>query len=829
MDTVKRSPPLGNDTERAGAVHAHVELFEHAAAGLYRLDAAGRLVYANPVLARLLGHLSAEELLRVRTDFRAGLYADPHHVERLGARLETHGRVEDLEAELLQADKERIWVAETVVVIRDTEERKLGEAGTLININRRRIAEKAFARSEEKYRTLIEHSQDGVYVMQNSRIVYANAVLTRMCGYTPDEVVGEKAESFFAPSERAQYAEFQRAREGGSREDFYYETRLLARDGKTEVPVSIHSGPIRYLGENAILGTVRDLSEAYRARRRLEEAEMRYHDIVEHAVAGIYQSTPAGDLLRANPALLRMLDHDSLAGLKAEVDRVQNLYAVPGAREAALEKLYAEGSLTDKELLLRRRDGTTVWVSESARVVRDDSGRIAYFEGILKDISARKLAEAQLRHRAEHDLLTGLANRDRFREDLAVALEAARREEGPGHAVLFADLDVVKRVNDGLGYAQGDRLLKAAATRLCEEAGPNDILCRYSGERFALLAEGVASRPAAEKMAQRIEAAFDAPFPIRGHEIYTRMRIGIAPCEPASENPEAVLRNADAALFECKRLGKARFVFFDDEVRNAAEGRLRLESDMHAGLDRGEFEMHYQPIRDLATQRIVAFESLLRWRHPERGLLDAGAFISVAEETGLIHDLGRLGFHAALNDCMNWQVGGAEVAVAFNLSNLQFGIERLPEWIERKLESTGLPPHLLHLEVTEEVFRESPARARRMFGRFQELGVQVHMDDYGTGRSGFSWLCELPFDALKIDRSFVNRFPHDERTRAILKGIIALADGLDIDVIAEGVECKEEAVALAEANCRFVQGYFYGAATDAEATLALLRSERLHS
>lgn len=808
------------ETDESAAIAA--DLVRHAAVGLYRLDADGRLVHANLALARLLAHPSVEELLPARAAFRTDLYADTGHADRLAGHLDRHGHVERLEAEVVCADKKHMWVAETAVVLRDAAGRKTGEAGTLIDIDERRGAEEALARSEEKYRTLAEHSQDGIYVLQDGRIAYANPVLTHMGGYEPEEVVGEKAERFFAAGEREMVRKIRALRDSGDQEEFYYETRLLAKDGKTEVPVSIKSGPIRYLGETAIVGTVRDLREIYADKRRTESARARYRNFVKHAGVGIYRSTPSGKLLSANPALVRLLGYASRGELRAQITNVCDLYAVPAERNSTLVKLEAEGIFKARELRLRRRNGTVIWVAETARVVRDEESRPLYYEGMLEDISARKKVERELRFRTTHDALTNLPNRKLFGGYLSAALKAARRRGRAEHALVFADLNTLRRVNESLGHSPGDLLLQETVRRLQRAVGPRDVLCRYSGDKFALLAAGVSTRIAAEALAARIEATLENPFIIRGHEIYPRVSLGIVLCTPDYANTEAVLHDADTALNACGGEDQTGHVIFDETIRNAATERLQLESDMRAGLERGEFEMHYQPICDIVKRRIVAFEALLRWRHPRQGLLLPELFLPIAEETGLIFELGDMGFQASLRDCLTWQESGAEIAVAFNLSNSQFNADRLPTTIAAGLEHSGLPAQLLHLEVTEEVFMADQARARRIFERLHKLGVKFHLDDYGTGNAGLSWLREFPFDALKLDRSYVKEIPRDWRTRSILRNVIGLARDLDMSAIAEGVEREEQVAALRQMNCALAQGFYYGAAVEPEAARALL-------
>ncbi len=923
-------------------------LAKYAAVGLYRLDVAGKLEHANDRLVQMLGFSSVKELIGARRDFRETLYADRDYARRLTELIERDGGAEGVEVELRRRDEGRIWASETVAQIFDDSGRKLGEVGTLADVSKRHVAEEAYAHSEEQYRTLVEHSQDGIFVSRNGRYLYVNPVYAHMLGYEPEEMIGEDTLRFFAPDEHTRIYLLREQRRAGHWERASYEVRLLKKDGETEVQVSVNSGPIRFLGENASTGTVRDITAEREATRQLEAAKDRYRTIVEYAVVGIYQSSPDGKLLSANPALVRMLGYETVEEFRGAVTHLRDLYLIEGQREALQSKLETEGNLRGEELRMRRRGGSEVWLSETARVVRDKTGKPLYYEGMLEDVSARKDAEQalarsellfrtlienahvgvflvregrlsyvnqafagmlgyreeellgrpvtslaaaesehcaadlsllaegkesrierectliasdgvrrviggisaavarlgnesvmivtvrdltaqkaierELRHHASHDPLTGLPNRSLFREHLLAALDASRRDGVQRHAVLFADLDAFRLVNDSLGHAEGDRLLVEATQRFQQAAGAQDVICRYGGGEFAVLAEGITNRAEAKVLAERIEESFGKPFRLGDHEIHGQVTIGIVLCDPDYESPEEVLRDADAAMATGKRSDETKHVFFDSTIRNASMERLQIESALRAGLARGEFELHYQPIYDLARDRVDSFEALLRWHHPERGLLEPDEFLNIAEETGLLLDIGWEGLDAALAACAGWRAAGADISVAVNLSNQQFRAAQLPDRIATALQRSGVPAHLLHLEITEAVFVDNPALARRMLRRLHALGIKLHLDDFGTGYSSLSYLSELPFDALKIDRSFVQQLPHGPRARAIVRSIIMLARDLGLGVIAEGIERSEQAAALTAMDCTLAQGHLLGAPLTTEDALALVES-----
>ena len=928
------------------------ELVQHAAVGLYRLDTEGYLTDANPALAELLGYESTVDLLAQQTEFRARLYANPTHADELAATLAREGRVQHHKVQIRRRDGNRVWVAETVRAVRDAQGRRVAEVGTFSEISSELAAEHALAESEDKYRSLVEHSQDGVFVIRNGLYVYVNQAYAAMLGYTPEEMIGENFLRFFAPEERQKIVDMWRERQAGNWEQKAYEIYLLGKDGKTRVLTSVRSGPIHYAGEMASTGTVRDITVYRDTEHQLKLAEKRFRDIVEHAVIGIYQSTADGRLLSANPALARILGYESVAELKANVSNLGALYIDEAERKRLIAKLEAEGLVQGSELRLRHRDGMELWVQDNARVVYDETGAVICYEGMVEDITVRKLveqalyrseqlfrtlventhvgvmlvrdgtvsyanramtsmldypesglagqslaalfapetsdcvediqyaadasatprlyeasllaidgvrrakanlsvstvsledapvtiltvqdlsrekrAESRLRRLATHDPLTDLPNRTLLRARLVEMLAETHEKGNTDWAVLFLDLDAFKRVNDSLGHEAGDELLVELANRLLRAVRPGDLVCHHGGDEFVILANNVPHEADVVELAERIEAALAVPFRVDEHEIYNQATIGIALGRREYEMPEEVLRDADSAMAAGKRLGKVCHVVFNSSIHVTAMRRLETEAALRTGLSRGEFDCHFQPIVDARRNRVESFEALLRWHHPEHGLLKPRAFLQVAEETGLIVPLGWRGLTLALAACREWQehAGGSPIGVAVNLADAQFRLPQLPDRIAHALEQVQMPPESLHLEVTERVFVETPALARRTLNRLHAMGVRLYLDDFGTGYSALSYLRELPFDALKIDRSFIAALPHDTRTASIVRNIISLANDLDLTVVAEGIEYPEQARILTDMGCHLFQGHFYGEAVSREQSLKLIDNDR---
>ena len=440
-------------------------------------------------------------------------------------------------------------------------------------------------------------------------------------------------------------------------------------------------------------------------------------------------------------------------------------------------------------------------------------------EGVLRDITERKQLEQRLAQQAFEDALTGLANRARFHERLAQMLVAAVgsvRRTG----VLFLDLDDFKTVNDSLGHAAGDQLLIQVARRVRACLRPTDTAARLGGDEFALLVPNLASVDEAVEVAERVLRALDTPMSVAGRELRVRASIGIALAPVESVDPDDVLRKADLALYAAKGNGKARFAVFDASMERNALERLELETALRLALERGEFRVLYQPIVALDSGQIVEVEALVRWEHPERGLISPAAFIPVAEDTGLIVPLGQFVLETACRQARQWQTqyaGAHGLSVAVNLSARQFQHPRLVADIDRALREAGLAPHQLKLEITESVAMQDADSTARTLDRLKVLGIKVAIDDFGTGYSSLSYLKRFPVDALKIDRSFIEGLddPHDA---AIVQSVIVLAKTLGLSVTAEGIETPGQRLRLEQLGCTLGQGYLFGRPLAAERT-----------
>ena len=570
-------------------------------------------------------------------------------------------------------------------------------------------------------------------------------------------------------------------------------------------------------------------SLAARAREDLSEPEVRtlldqlpaILYISEVGVEGrwLYVSAGAEAILGFSPA--EWIDDPGLWARQMHPD--------DRARMFAREESLAEPSAPD-EYRLRHRDGRTVWVRDEAALATDAEGRLRW-HGVISDVTDRKLAEAELERRADviryqavHDPLTSLPNRALFQDRLVQALA----RPGAQIAVVLLDIDNFKLVNDSLGHSAGDELLMKIAPRLQTALRPDDTIARLGGDEFVVLLDRIPDERSAARVAERIVAAFEAPFELSAGEHFAKASLGIAIAGAEGSEPASLIRDADAAMYQAKARGRARFEIFDRAMRARSVERLSVENDLRRALKRQELHVVYQPIVSLRDSSIVSVEALLRWEHPTRGLLLPADFIAVAEESGLIEPIGRFVLDSACTQAARWHAlrpDARPLGIAVNLSVRQFTQRALEATIAVALAESGVEPSSLCLEITESVLLEEPQGVADTIRRLSRLGVRFVLDDFGTGYSSLAYLSGLPIDGLKVDQSFVRSLGTDERSTAITTAIVRMAQALSLEVIAEGVEAAHQLRALRALRCELGQGFLFHGALTAEAIAELLLAE----
>jgi diguanylate cyclase (GGDEF)-like protein/PAS domain S-box-containing protein len=502
-----------------------------------------------------------------------------------------------------------------------------------------------------------------------------------------------------------------------------------------------------------------------------------------------------------------------------------------GLHKALQAHLAGDTPHFEYEFRMKAGDGRYVWVQTRGIAVRNAAGRATRIAGSITDISDRKSTEALLVHEALHDALTGLPNRTLFLDRLDVALKQNRRDHKRKFAVLFLDLDRFKAVNDSLGHAAGDELLIEIGKRLSMFLRPGDSVARLGGDEFAILLMNISGLGEATLVAERIHDLLSQKFLVAGKEIYSTASIGIALSGPKYERSEDLLRDADLAMYRTKHRRSGSYAVFDNLMHEAALQRLELETDLRGAIARNELAAYYQPIVSLDQMRVIGFEALLRWFHPTRGLIGPEDFIPLAEENGTIGPLSWWMMREACSQTRAWQLSDpalADLSISVNVSSRLFSE---PDFAARTLailEETGLPPHQLHIEITENALLEHEAATLRELEALQGMGVKFHLDDFGTGYASLSYLNLFPYDTLKIDRSFVAATGDDNgnRNRRIVDALIALGRVLDMEVIAEGVETAEQAQKLRDLDCRVAQGFWFSKPLPSASAHALLLREK---
>jgi diguanylate cyclase (GGDEF)-like protein/PAS domain S-box-containing protein len=783
------------------------------------VDPDGTLRYASPAFERVLGYDSKEAIGTMNVlDY---VHPDdlPHVLEETEKAL-SEGGITTNKAEYRFRHKDGSWrwmesvgtyllddpsVNGIVVTSRDLTERK---------------------EAEERYRTLVERIPAITYIQQigrNSHTLYVSPQVTDMVGYTPEECTTSPDLwiKILHPDDRERVlAEDRRTNETG--DPFVMEYRQLAKDGHL-VWIRDEATLVRdEKGEPLYrLGVQIDITVRKQTEEALRDAEHRYRTLVEQIPAVTYID-PVDDpdtSLYTSPHIEQMLGYTPQ---EWQTEKLWPKRLHPDDRErilAADERFEAGGGEPfSEEYRLLAKDGSVVWVREEAVLVRDEAGEPLYWQGVFYDLTERKALEERLHYQALHDPLTDLPNRRLFMDRLGQALRRTMRQHNQV-AVLFMDLDGFKVVNDSLGHDVGDLLLTVVAQRLRRCLRPEDTLARFGGDEFVVLIEALDDPAQAVQVAERITEELRRPFLIEARDLYVIASIGISLGDARTHDTDDLLREADTAMYRAKDEG-GDFRVFNPAMYERAFSRLEVENDLRRAIEQEEFVVHYQPMVDLQTGELWGMEALVRWDHPERGLLEPSQFVPVAEESGLVIPMGEQILREACFRAKEWQEENPRIpppVMSVNLSASQLSRLDLADTVERVLGETGLEGNRLTLDVTETVYVQVLAGNAAMLDRLRGLGVRFSIDDFGTGYSSLSYLKRLPADAIKIDQSFVKGLGKDVEDTAVVRMIIELAHTLGLEVIAEGVETEEQATLLKEMGCDFAQGYHFSKPLPAEA------------
>ena len=655
------------------------------------------------------------------------------------------------------------------------------------------------ADGEDMFRAIFENEMDAMAIIDPEQHVFVavNPAFERMLLYSRSEAVGMPVVTISTRPEQTRLR-LQQLNESAPRN--VLRRRLKRRDGSVFIAetsayfLSLH-------GRRLICAIARDISAQYRSERALSLAAKVYESLTD----GIAISVWPGPILTANHALLQMTGF-SLEQLVGQDGGF--FYQDPELWQRIASRCVSSNVPGDAEVLLRRQDGTVFACLLSLHFSRTSADAPVSLIAVYQDLSVRRQQETRLLFLTNHDILTRLPNRFLFYRRLDQAIAAAA-DDGRRFTVLSIDLDRFKNINETLGHPTGDLLLRLIAERIAGCVGKSDLLARFGGDEFTILAESVPDESGARQLAARIVQALARPFEIEGQELFVSASIGISLFPQDGGDAETLIRSADIALYRAKGEGKNNYQFFAADMSRASRERMQLENALRHALAAQEFVLYYQPKVRISSAGIYGMEALLRWDHPQLGLLNPVRFIPLAEEMGLIRDIGSWALQQACHQNALWQQAGiAPLVVSVNLSGLQL-TDGVLEVVGAALDDSHLPARWLELELTESTVMGAPETNARMLHALRAMGVKLSIDDFGTGYSSLSYLKRFPIDTLKIDQSFVRDIVSDPNDAAIIDAIIALARSLNIGVIAEGVETTEQLHFLRDSGCDSYQGFLF--------------------
>jgi diguanylate cyclase (GGDEF)-like protein/PAS domain S-box-containing protein len=687
-------------------------------------------------------------------------------------------------------------------------------------------AEMVLRQSEGQYRLLFESNPLPMWVFDRStlRFVAVNEAAILQYGYTEEEFLAKSITEIRPEEDIAVLLEDILKRTAGLQNPGVWRHR---KKNGAIIDVEIVAHPLNFRGVDCMLVAAHDRTERKRAEDAVRQAEEKYRGIFEDAVLGIFQATPDGRLTSVNPALARMHGYDSVEEIMAEVDNVgRQLFVDAGRMVEFSHALARHGVVRGAEVEVYRRDRTRKWVRINVRAIRDAGGKIAQYEGTVEDITEHKAAEDRVKFLAYYDALTELPHRTLLQDRLENAIAGARRR-GEKIALLFLDLDRFKTVNDLFGRSFGDIVLKEIAKRLKVCAGEHNTVARVGGDEFLVMLSCVEDAAEATIAAGQIIDAMGRSFEVLGRSISVGCSIGVSLFPEHGSDGDTLIRNADAAMYSAKDGGRSTIRFFTDAMNVQAIERLTMDKDLRLALERGEFFLLYQPQMDIGSRRITGLEALIRWQHPELGLIPPDRFISIAESNGLILPIGEWVLRTACAQARRWQDEGLpNVPVAVNVSAVQFRQESFRTMIRTVLHETGLLPEYLELELTESLLLSNADLTLSVLAELKEMGLKLVIDDFGTGYSSFSYLRHFAVDKLKIDKSFVRDVVADCGDAAITSAIISMAKSLRLKVIGEGVENEAQMMFLREHGCDEIQGHYFSKPLTARDAALLLRREQ---
>ncbi len=779
----------------------------------------GTLIDFNPGFTQVVGY-SREQAIGVR-DLDLGLWADPDEWERTLKDLRQHPSGVTLETRM-QASDGRFKPVEMSLRYIELH----GELHILCiarDVSKRIEAESAARHSEEKFSRVFSQSPDGIVILQQQGLIICdvNTAFCQSSGYSRDELLGKPIgafDAFVEPQDLAEAAATLTEHGHLSNRDIV----LRAKSGQ-QIPALLSATLIDLDATPCVLCIAKDVSKLREAEVRLQASEQRFRGAFENAPIGIVLLDTRGYIFEANRFAKSLLDYPEEALNGLHISRL--LPAEDRADlKAQLDRLIQAREVTVyNERRLLCASGLEIWANCHMVLQRDGNDQPSYCILQIADITEMKTNQRRMERMAFFDTLTELANRRLFNDRLRQSIEHCLRSQQRG-ALLYLDLDQFKRVNDTLGHEAGDELLREVAERLLGCVRKEDTVGRPGGDEFTILLYEVRSPADAGHVAEKILNTMREPITISGHQLVVTTSIGIAMLPDDGVDANMLLKNADLAMYRAKEQGRNNFQFYSEDLNTNAVKRLRTEYELRRALERSEFELYYQPKIRLVDQELVGVECLIRWQHPERGLISPDGFIEIAEETGDIVEIGNWVLEeACAAGRLLVEQQGSPLCIAVNISPRQFRDPNLIATIRRCLRQAHLDPACLELEITETMLMHDVDAASETVHRLHSLGIRLAIDDFGTGYSSLNYLKKFPIDTVKVDKSFVMDIPQSTDDKAITAAVIAMAHRLNMAVVAEGVETQAQLDFLLAQQCEYGQGYLFSRAVPLQEIRRMLR------
>lgn len=783
-------------------------LFNLAADSMFILDPGGFIREINQTAHARLGYTRAEMLGK-----HIGEFILPECTDMLVGRIAKAQSQEFLIYESAQVHKDGtilpIEVCSRAIVL---EGKKL-----LFNIVRdigeRKRLDSALRESEARFRALAADAPEAILIqdLDSDLFIDATSSAERLFACSREELLRRGPKHFVAPDQPAGSPPIETHVERGERalagEQIKFERLVRDAQGR-DVLCEVTLVRLPSQSRRLIRASYIDITERKQIENALRESEEKYRSLFEESLDGLFISNAEGNYIDINQKVIQIFGYDSKEEMLA-LDLEKDIYAYP-ADKAHIFAFVNKKGFAELEVIIKKKNGERITALCSYTAVKDKDGAITSYRGMIRDITEKKKSEELIWRQANFDTLTGLPNRNMFHDRLEQEIKKSYRECLP-LALLLIDLDHFKQVNDTLGHAMGDLLLQEAARRIRACVRGSDTLARLGGDEFTVILSAMSETGHVEDVAQKIVSKLAQPFRLGSDEVYVSASIGITIYPSDADDIDSLIKNADQAMYVAKSKGRNRFSYFTRSLQIEAQNRLRMINDLRGALYAGQFSVHFQPIIDLSTGLIHKAEALIRWRHPERGMVSPAYFIALAEEAGLINEIGDWVFRESARWASIWNKrcqGGFQMSV--NISPLQFqqGGRMFDEWIEY-LAGLGLSGKNMVFEITEGLLLKAESEVTDILFKFRDAGIQVAIDDFGTGYSSLSYLKKFDIDYLKIDQSFVNNLESDANNMALSEAIIVMAHKLGLKVIAEGVETKGQRFLLVVAGCDSAQGNLF--------------------